>query len=78
MTVWVISALYGNVMSDLGVQESRGRAGPGYRARRDSVSVRPRPLQQHQQHSTAIIDTTAVEMEKVCVFYYKVISVNFE
>ena len=65
MTVWVISALYGNVMSDLGVQESRGRAGPGYRARRDSVSVRPRPL---QQHSTAIIDTTAVEMEKFSVF----------
>ena len=75
MTVWVISALYGNVMSDLGVQESRGRAGPGYRARRDSVSVRPRPLQQQQQHSTAIIDTTAVEMEKVGVLYYKDICV---
>ena len=63
----VISALYGNVMSDLGVQERPGWGDRIPGQTRDSVSVRPRP--QHQ-HSTPINKTTAfrdAEMGVICI-----------
>ena len=62
----VISALYGNVMSDLGVRERPGWGDRIPGQTRDSVSVRPRT---QQQHSTPINNTTAFGDGQMGVLY---------
>ena len=63
----MISALYENVMSDLGVQERRGRAGPGYQTRRLSQCQAPA--------STTTLDTNKQHNSIGGTFLYPIILV---